>query len=160
VGTGALARPVEQSSTYWQPFYAQLSAQGRAAIAEAANRRYWVAAERREAFSKLFPDATFETAAPKLVADLSFDDALLACVTGWMSHIGPVTATELSNLLGVPATELEKALLRMEASGAILRGKFTDSVARTCPERSRMGPSPAKPFGPTLRIGYSTRSGE
>src|SRR6266705_1022939 len=58
VGTGALARPVEQSSTYWQPFYAQLSAQGRAAIAEAANRRYWVAAERREAFSKLLPDAT------------------------------------------------------------------------------------------------------
>jgi len=29
-------------------------------------------------------------------------------------------------VLGLPAAEIEKALLRMEASGAVLRGKFTD----------------------------------
>ena len=43
-----------------------------------------------------------------------------------MGHIGPVTAPIMAELLGVPPADIEKALLRMEAGGAILRGKFTD----------------------------------
>ena len=31
-----------------------------------------------------------------------------------------------SRILGVPITDIDKALLRLEASGAVLRGKFTD----------------------------------
>ena len=31
----------------------------------------------------------------------------------------------LASMLGLPASEIEKALLRMEASGAVLRGQFT-----------------------------------
>src|SRR5207249_4906056 len=57
----------------------------------------------------------------------SRDDALLATVSGWMTHLGPATATELGDLLGLPSSDVEKALLRLEASGAVLRGKFTDS---------------------------------
>ncbi len=128
-GTGVPARPVEQSSTSWQPFFAQLFSQGRAVAATVEGRSYWVAAERGKAFAKLFPGAQF--AAQELeVADLSFDDALLACVTGWMSHLGPVTADQLGGLLGFAASEAEKALLRMEASGAILRGNFTGAASR------------------------------
>jgi ATP-dependent Lhr-like helicase len=52
---------------------------------------------------------------------------VLAMITGWMGHIGPTTASALGGLLGIPASEIEKALLRMEASGSVLRGKFTDS---------------------------------
>jgi len=48
-------------------------------------------------------------------------------VSGWMTHLGPTTATELGDLLGLPSSDVEKALLRLEASGAVLRGKFTDS---------------------------------
>src|SRR5262249_29858221 len=54
----------------------------------------------------------------------SADDVLLGAVTGWMMHSGPTTAVALGGVLGVPASEVEKALLRMEASGIILRGKF------------------------------------
>jgi ATP-dependent Lhr-like helicase len=130
-GTGVPARPVERSSTLWQGFFAQLSAQGRAAVAEVGGRRYWVASERRKAFTTLFLGAEFEGAAPEIaVVDLSSDDALLACVTGWMSHLGPVTSVELAELLGFSGSEVEKALLRMEAGGAILRGKFTDAASR------------------------------
>jgi len=50
---------------------------------------------------------------------------LLAMVTGWMSHLGPTTAAQLGELLGIPSSEIDTALLRMEASGAILRGNFT-----------------------------------
>src|SRR6266852_4859974 len=110
-GTGVPARPVERSSTLWQPFFAHLSAQDRAVVARVGDRSYWVAAERGHVFSKLFPEAHF--AAPELrVADTSFDDALLACVTGWMSHLGPVTAGELGEMLGLAPSEVEKALLR------------------------------------------------
>ncbi len=130
-GTGVPARSVERSSTFWQSFFTQLSAQGRAAVARVGDRSYWVVAERRDLFAKLFPGAEFAETAPDLHGlDTSFDDALLACITGWMSHLGPVTADELGELLGFPETEVEKALLRMEASGAILRGNFTGAASR------------------------------
>ncbi|MGA9811327.1 MAG: hypothetical protein WBQ64_01040, partial [Terriglobales bacterium] len=32
-------------------------------------------------------------------------------------------------MLGIPASEIDKALLRMEASGAVLRGQFTAAAA-------------------------------
>ncbi len=41
-----------------------------------------------------------------------------------MTHLGPTTASEIGDLIGVSAAEVEKALLRVEASGAILRGQF------------------------------------
>jgi ATP-dependent Lhr-like helicase len=129
--TGVPARPVERSSTLWRGFFVQLSAQGRGAVAEVGNRRYWVASERRKAFATLFTGAEFEESAPEIaVAELSFDDSLLACVTGWMSHIGPVTAADLAGLLGFSEAEVEKAILRMEASGAILRGNLTGTASR------------------------------
>src|SRR5260370_27455239 len=42
-----------------------------------------------------------------------------------MSHCGPVTAAELGESLQVPAADMERTLLRMEASGGVLRGRFT-----------------------------------
>jgi ATP-dependent Lhr-like helicase len=129
VETGALARLVERSSTTWQPLFQHLESQNRALRARSDERHYWVAAERAKALSSLLPDATFDTTPHELgQASPTADDALLATVTGWMSHIGPTSASELGNLFGIPASEIEKALLRMEASGAILRGKFTYST--------------------------------
>jgi ATP-dependent Lhr-like helicase len=49
-------------------------------------------------------------------------------IAGWMTHSGPITATTLASVLGLPASEVDKSLLRLEASGAILRGSFTDSA--------------------------------
>jgi len=50
---------------------------------------------------------------------------LLTLVNGWMSHLGPATASQLGEALGLAASDIEKALLRMEASGTVLRGNFT-----------------------------------
>jgi ATP-dependent Lhr-like helicase len=41
-----------------------------------------------------------------------------------MSHVGPVTATALGETLGISSAEIFNALLRMEASGTVLRGNF------------------------------------
>jgi ATP-dependent Lhr-like helicase len=119
------------SASEWQPCFQRLIEQGRAARAEHGGVSYWVAAERARIFSLLFPGAQFDRPLAEIQGSLpSFDDALLALVTGWMSHLGPATASQLGGLLGLPASEIDKALLRMEASGALLRGQFAGTASR------------------------------
>src|SRR5262249_17792574 len=116
----------------WAQYFEHLSENGRAARACSNGRKYWVAAERVESFSNLFPDAHFQSPlrSPESAVSSS-DDVLLATVQGWMTHLGPTTAGEIAGLLGLPTSEIDKALLRLEASGSILRGKFTDEAGRT-----------------------------
>jgi len=126
----------EASASYgsgqWQYFFERLIQEGRATIAEFKGRKYWVAAERVKLFSMLFPDAGFLRPISQLEGSApSHDDALLTLVTGWMSHLGPTTAGQLGENLGVPASEVTSALLRMEASGTVLRGNFTRDSSRT-----------------------------
>ena len=116
----------------WRGFFERLVDHGRAVRAEHDGRRYWIASERAKAFAAVFPDAKFDPAPHEVESDtISRDDVLLALVTGWMGHLGPVTAEQLGSLVGLPAAEIEKALLRMEASGAVLRGNFTGTAQQT-----------------------------
>jgi ATP-dependent Lhr-like helicase len=120
---------VQQSIPRWSAYFDRLASEGRAITAIVGQRHYWVAVERANLFSTLFPDAVLE----RPIADMnnavsSPDDAMLALVTGWMAHIGPATAGQLGAMLDLPAEEIDKAVLRMEASGTILRGKFTDQT--------------------------------
>ncbi len=120
-----------RAATEWLDYFERLVGQGRAVVGESAGRRYWVAAEKARAFSTLFPDAQFEQAPAEVEGALpSRDDAMLALVSGWMQHLGPVTAGQFGSLVGLPASEIEKALLRMEASGTVLRGSFTEAASR------------------------------
>jgi ATP-dependent Lhr-like helicase len=122
---------VSAGTTGWRAHFERLAVQGRGSTATAGGQRYWVAAERARTFAVLFPEAKFEQQPAELEGGVaSRDDALLAMVTGWMAHIGPTSAQQLGAFIGLPAAEIEKALLRMEASGAVLRGKFTDEERR------------------------------
>ena len=110
----------------WRACFAQLAAERRAARAVAGDITYWVAADRAKTFAVLFPTAHFEVPLPEIEKEPpTLDDALLALVRGWMLHSGPVTAEQLGSTLGFAASEIEKALLRLEASGSVLRGNFT-----------------------------------
>jgi ATP-dependent Lhr-like helicase len=103
--------------------------QGRMCKAQVEGRQYWVATERMGNFASIFLQASFETASAVVPEPkISREDSLLAAATGWMAHLGPTDANQLGSLLGIPAHYIEKALLRMEASGAILRGKFTSDA--------------------------------
>ena len=145
----ALSSQQESRSTApWARFFERLQLENRAVVAEAAGKQYWIAAEREEWFQTMRPAVAhvetglgarvvtgFSTvnpepssapqeAAPTQVSAPSFDDALLTTVQGWIAHLGPTTASEIGELLALPASDIEKSLLRIEASGAILRGKF------------------------------------
>ena len=111
----------------WAPFFEQLVAGRRAGLARVNNETYWVAAERVPAFNQIFPAARFEVPPANMESPtVSHEDALLALVTGWMSHSGPVTASQLASIVVLPVADIDKTLLRLESSGTVLRGKFTD----------------------------------
>jgi ATP-dependent Lhr-like helicase len=115
----------------WLGHFGRLVSEGRAASAVSGDKIYWVAAERAKAFSMLFPDARFEPALTEVDGAVpSREDALLTLVTGWMSHSGPLTASQLGESLGIAASEISGALLRIEASGTVLRGNFTGAASR------------------------------
>jgi len=125
-------RSSESRPADWLGYFEKLVNEGRAGVALFEGRSYWVAAERVKTFSALFPEVRFE---PNL-ADVeptvpTRDDALLILVTGWMSHRGPTTATQLGDMLGIPASDISGALLRMEASGTVLRGNFSGASVPT-----------------------------
>jgi ATP-dependent helicase Lhr and Lhr-like helicase len=116
----------------WTFYFEQLIREGRAAPAISGGRTYWVAAERARTFSVLFPEARLEPPLAQVEPAVpNRDDALLTTVTGWMAHLGPTTAYDLGNTLGIPSSEILGALLRMEASGTILRGNFSGIASRT-----------------------------
>ena len=117
------------STKQWKFYFDRLVGEGRGALAVSAGRSYWVSAERAKTFSMLFPEARFENALAEVETTApSRDDALLTMVTGWMSHLGPTTATQLGETLGIGASEISNALLRMEASGTVLRGNFSGAA--------------------------------
>ncbi|HEY3974660.1 MAG TPA: DEAD/DEAH box helicase [Candidatus Sulfotelmatobacter sp.] len=118
-------------SAEWHGYFERLVNEGRAGVTSFEGRRYWVAAERARSFAALFPSGEFEqTLADVETGDISRDDALLSLVTGWMSHVGPVTASGLGEMVGIAASDIEKALLRMEAAGTVLRGSFSGAASR------------------------------
>ena len=140
-----------QITANWRGFFDRLQIENRAALAEAAGQQYWVAAERAEWFHAMHRVETGLAPSPAAkqsggdsggdaasrVSTVKFDDAVLTAVQGWIAHLGPTTATEIGALLGLPAPEIEKALLRIEASGAILRGRFR-AVALQAGGRARV----------------------
>jgi ATP-dependent Lhr-like helicase len=156
VAKGALGVVTTNATEPWRRFFELLDFQGRAGLAtvaedetllhqpqggfsgqpaghfdslrslSAGSRRYWVAAEKARSFCLLFPSAQFEHPLPEVPGEPPSCDDALSLVQGWMSHLGPTSAGRISRMLGIGENEIEKALLRMEASGTILRGKFTD----------------------------------
>jgi ATP-dependent helicase Lhr and Lhr-like helicase len=128
---GALRERLAGSIPHWQEHFAELRSQNRVTRAERDGRAYWVCAERAAIFRQIFGAASFAEPLPEIgSAAPSQEDAVLAMVTGWISHAGPTTAAELGEVLGVLPSEIDKAVLRLEAAGSILRGQFTSAAAQ------------------------------
>ncbi|MGZ4813907.1 MAG: DEAD/DEAH box helicase [Terriglobales bacterium] len=106
-------------------YFDQLRAAGRATVVTVGDERFWVSAERAKTFRAAYPSAVFDASVRELEKeDPSHSDAVYAVVQGWMQHIGPVTAAQLAVNLHLHAEEVLQALLRLEASGTVLRGWY------------------------------------
>jgi ATP-dependent Lhr-like helicase len=125
---------LSDSAVQWAPVFGQLAESRRAVRASVAGRSYWVATENVRHFRRLVPDAALDGDVPDVPqAEASDTDVLVALVQGWLSHIGPTTTEELSVALGIDREGIGDALLRLEASGWALRGRFTPSARSHSP---------------------------
>jgi ATP-dependent Lhr-like helicase len=129
-GLFQLGRAVAQSVLEWQNFFNELSSQGRAGRAIVSGREYWVAAERTKLAATIFPGIIFDERMAQVdQPESSKEGALYALLSGWLQHSGPVHARDLTQLLGLSESDVNNSLLRVEGSGAILRGQFTEARA-------------------------------
>ena len=104
----------------WQPYIDILLSTGRASVVHFGDRAYWTATERLSDFRVLFPGQEL-TAEPG-----ALDQVLDRSLLGWLQHTGPITAPELSELLGLSESSVDASLLRLESTGSILRGTYRD----------------------------------
>ena len=92
----------------------------------------WVAAERLPQFDAIFGDVTTEPhiVAPDALANVAWtdDSALVEILRGRLEGLGPTTTAALAESLGLPASSIEAALLRLEGEGFVMRGRFTPGV--------------------------------
>src|SRR5438105_611276 len=94
-----------------------------------SEKRVWVAAERLPQFQTVFPRARYAPAiaAPDEFARRSWprDEALIEIVRSRLEGLGPVTATAMTNSLGIPAADIEAALAKLATEGVAMRGFYT-----------------------------------
>ena len=120
-GTAALGCALPE----WKLFFDNLRSQHRALYAQVNGAAFWLSAEKLNSFRAVYPEAALDDTPPAIsFAEITHHDAVLSLVTGWTMHSGPLTASQLAQRLSLPTAEIEKTLIRLEASGAILRGKF------------------------------------
>ena len=120
----------------WQPLFEALRRMNRVSRAVVSQSNsdgipvtFWVSAEKAKSLRAIFPDAQFEDQLPEVAGEPpSAEDALKSMVTGWLMHLGPTTAAALAQILNLPVAEIDKTLLRIEATGLILRGNFDKSA--------------------------------
>jgi len=102
----------------WKPFFPVLIESGRAVLLSPHSSPFtphetsgYIATENRERVEQLFTS--------------NGDEAVLdALVLGWLESTGPTTADELADRLHLSPAPISHAMLRLEASGQVLRGTF------------------------------------
>ncbi|THI85122.1 MAG: DEAD/DEAH box helicase [Nitrospira sp. CG24A] len=111
--------PVEEVQG-WAMHLPRLIEEGRAVElsvrGEAQEVRGWVATEHRDQVESML------TSGDEAATD--------ATALGWMESIGPTTSLELAVRLHLSSDSIHGSLLRLEASGQLLRGHFTSHVSR------------------------------
>lgn len=118
----------------WAELMGRLSDAGRAGRLRVDGaggpRTLWIAAERAPEFEMIHPDATPE---PNLVVPerrraIEWDrsSAIREIIRARLEAVGPTTAAELAGPLAVHESEIDRALLALEAEGFLLRGRFRE----------------------------------
>jgi ATP-dependent Lhr-like helicase len=104
-----------RSNAAWPPLMEDLALQSRVSRISLGKRDLWVAAERRALFQSL-------------------DESLVDIVRGRLEGLGPVTAAQIADSLSTTETQINGALIALEAEGFAMRGRFTVEGAQGAPE--------------------------
>ncbi|PYL24063.1 MAG: ATP-dependent DNA helicase, partial [Verrucomicrobia bacterium] len=109
-------------------FLNELVASKRATQLRFAEKTFWVAAERLPMLQVIYEKAVLEPqlSAPESAQGQTWEraDAIRELLRGRTEVCGAVTPNVLAETLGLGRTEIDAALLGLEAEGFVLRGKF------------------------------------
>lgn len=116
----------------WSAHFDALRGAGRATVVDG---RLWVATEKLPMVQAAFPDAKLEPAVTpperERAKTWAREDAIRELVRGRLEVIGPTTAADLADPLGLPQIDIDVALAALEHEGFALRGRFTAGVQGT-----------------------------
>ena len=143
----SISNETSETVTEWKEFLKALESERRAAVlqidpetaeeGQAAGKpiRLWVAAERLPQLQVVFPTACIEPAitAPPTLEEIKWtrEDALVELLRGRLEALGPVTVQTLATASGLSTKDVEGTMLRLEAEGFVLRGRFTPGTEDT-----------------------------
>lgn len=120
----------------WKVYLDELIAAGRVGIATYKNIHFWFAVEKAKTLLTIYPQAQIKNKLSEIEkTSPDRDEAILNMIRGWMLHVGPITNEEINSILLLETNEIGQALLKLEASGIILRGQFKDVNALEWCER-------------------------
>src|SRR5216110_671606 len=126
---GAVPRVEAGTHASWKDKYDDLARAGRVTTVD---DRLWVATERLPLVQAAFPGARNEPAVapPEREAAKVWtrEDAIRELVRGRLEVVGPTTANDIGEALGVPVADLDFALAALEHEGFALRGRFSSGV--------------------------------
>ncbi|MGH8373578.1 MAG: DNA glycosylase AlkZ-like family protein, partial [Gammaproteobacteria bacterium] len=131
---GARGNPDDALDTGWLHLFDALRDAGRATRTRlSGGQSVWVATERLHELFAVFPDATLDPAIAPLpdMPAPAREDALRELLRSRLEISGPVTAQTLAAMLGLSASEVDAALLALEAEGGVMRGCYTRGVTET-----------------------------
>jgi len=90
---------------------------------------FWIAAERLTGAMHLYPMGRLDPEILPAGQDAPDRDAAATeVIRGWLESIGPTTASTLADRLSLDIGTVNGALARLEASGQVLRGRFTPAA--------------------------------
>jgi ATP-dependent Lhr-like helicase len=138
------ATQTEAERSGWAILFEQLIAARRATRAQVGDLTLWVTAENVPLLTAIYPAATIDPsiAVPQEYAAKPWqaDVALTELVRGRMQALGPITSPELAASLQLPESQIDGALIALEAEGFVLRGQFTPFSSSLQPEAGSRSP--------------------
>jgi len=118
----------EGNGTAVEQLLNELIASKRVTHLRVGDKSFWTAAERLPMVHMIYPDAVgdIQITAPESAQRQNWERsaAIRELLRGRMEVSGPVSVGQLENILGLPRSEIDTALLGLESEGFVLRGKF------------------------------------
>jgi ATP-dependent Lhr-like helicase len=128
VGLGVIGETEARANAQWPELLSALASDSRATRMQADDTLFWIAAERLPQIRALHPDAPIDPVieAPAEFAQVVWtpEDALVELVRARLSGLGPTHADALAATFALPRSDIDAALLRLEAEGYVMRGVF------------------------------------
>ncbi|HKP45785.1 MAG TPA: hypothetical protein VJT50_04235, partial [Pyrinomonadaceae bacterium] len=132
----------ELEGAEWQQFLTELQKDRRAAVFHVRTQgetspgapNLWIAAERLPQFTSIYGSLNLQ---PPIKAPDSFtkewtaEEAMVELLRGRLEGLGPVTVPQVAASFGLPERDIESGLLKLEAEGFVIRGKFTPGTTET-----------------------------